>query len=64
MKDLRKEVRVLKAIQGIKYSEIAEYLKVKPSSFYCWLKGYYELSKQKEEQLKEIINNLNCESRS
>lgn len=58
MKNLRKEVKLLKAMQGIKYSEIAEYLEVKPSSLYCWLKGYYELSKQKEEQLEEIINNL------
>ena len=36
---LRTEVRKLKVYQDIQYKEIAEYLEVKNSSFYNWLKG-------------------------
>ena len=39
--NLRKEVKLLKALQGITYKEIAEYIEVKENSLYCWLKGYY-----------------------
>lgn len=34
---LRKEVRYLKALQGISYKEIAEYLEITNNSMYCWL---------------------------
>ena len=44
---LRKECKLLKAIQGISYKEIAEYLEIKQDSFYCWIKGYYDLGKDK-----------------
>ena len=36
---LRDEVKLLKALQGISYKEIAEYLEMPPKSFYNWLKG-------------------------
>lgn len=55
---LRKECKLLKAIQGISYKELAEYLEVKQDSFYCWLKGYYDFSDQKQADLKTIIENL------
>ena len=55
---LRKECKLLKAIQGVSYKEIAEYLEIKQDSFYCWLKGYYNLGDKKISQLKEIINNI------
>lgn len=55
---LRKECKLLKAIQGITYKELAEYLEIKQDSFYCWLKGYYDLGDEKVKQLREIIINL------
>ena len=55
---LRKECKLLKAMQGISYKEIAEYLELKQNSFYCWIKGYYDLGENKQRQLKEIISNL------
>lgn len=55
---LRKECKLLKAMQGISYKEISEYLELKQDSFYCWIKGYYDLGENKQRQLKEIISNL------
>lgn len=55
---LRKECKLLKAMQGIAYSEIAEYLGLKPSSFYNWLCNYYDFGEKKQKQLKDIINDL------
>lgn len=56
--DLRKQVRLLKALQGVSYTEFAEDLEIHRNSFYNWLKGYYNLSLEKELRLKEIINLL------
>ena len=55
---LRKEVKLLKAIQGISYKEIAEYLEIRQDSLYNWLCGYYELGKSKQMRLSDIISNL------
>lgn len=55
---LRIEVRKLKVYQDIQYKEIAEYLEVKNSSFYNWLKGQFNLSQEKQNRLSEIIDNL------
>ena len=41
--ELRERVKLLKALQNISYKEMAEYLEIKQDSFYCWLKGYYNL---------------------
>lgn len=56
--ELRKECKLLKALQDISYKELAEYLEIKTDSFYCWLKGYYELGYSKQRKLLEIINTL------
>ena len=56
--DLRVEVKLLKALQGVSYKEIAEYLEVKQDSFYSWLKGNYEFGEEKELLLKEVITNI------
>ncbi len=56
--NLRKEVKVLKALQNITYKELAEDLEIHRNSFYNWLKGYYELSTEKAERLKEILELL------
>lgn len=56
--NLRNECKYLKCYQGITYKEIAEYLEIRQDSFYSWLKGYYNFSIERKEQLKEIIANL------
>ena len=53
---LRKKVKVLKALQNVTYTEIAEDLEINRNSFYNWLSGQYELSKEKENRLIEIID--------
>lgn len=54
--NLRKRVKVLKALQNITYTEIAEDLEINRNSFYNWLNGYYDLSKEKQNRLTEIID--------
>lgn len=53
---LRKECKLLKALQDVSYKELAEHLEIKTDSFYCWLKGYYDLSPEKQSRLKEIVS--------
>ena len=55
---LRREVKLIHALQGIKYKEIAEYLEIKQDSFWSWLHGYYNLSYEKQQRLLEIIDAL------
>lgn len=54
--NLRKEVKIIKALQNITYTEIAEDLEISRSAFYNWLSGQYNLSNEKENRLIEIIN--------
>lgn len=58
MQDLRKQVKLLKAMQGVPYKEIAEYLELSATSFYSWLNGQYEFGEDREERLKEVLANL------
>lgn len=55
---LRKQIKELKINQNITYREIAEYLEITRNSFYNWINGYYNLGDEKQQRLKEIINNL------
>lgn len=56
---LRKEVKLLKALQGVSYKELAEeYLGIRQDSFYAWLKGYYNLGEEKQKQLYDIVVTL------
>ncbi len=56
---LRKEVKLLKALQGISYTELAEsYLEIKKNSFYSWLRGDFDLSLEKQKLLYEVIETL------
>ena len=52
---LRNEVKLLKALQGISYKEIAGFLEIRQDSFYNWLKGYYNLGEEKQRRLIEVI---------
>ena len=54
-KNLRKEVKLLKALQGISYKEVAEFLEIRQDSFYNWLKGYYEFSEERQRRLLDVI---------
>lgn len=40
--ELRKEVRLLKALQGITYKELAEFMEIKQGSFLNWLHNRYD----------------------
>ena len=56
---LRREVKLLKALQGISYTELAEsYLEIKKNSFYSWLHGDFDLSLEKQKLLYEVIETL------
>jgi transposase len=37
--NLRKQVKIIKALQNITYTEIAEDLEISRSAFYNWLNG-------------------------
>ena len=39
--ELRKEIKLLKALQGVSYTEIAEHLEIHRNSLYNWLNGQY-----------------------
>jgi len=52
---LRKEVKLLKALQGVSYKEIAELLEIRQDSFYNWLKGYYEFGEERQNRLLDVI---------
>lgn len=57
--DLRKEVRILKAIGQIdNYAEVAEMIEITKNSFYNWLNGYYNLSSDRKKLLNIIVDDL------
>ena len=56
--ELRKQIKMLKALQGISYKEISEYLEITPNSLYNYLRGAYDLSDEKADALRDIISNL------
>lgn len=56
--NLRKQVKLLKALQGVSYKEIAELLEIKTNSFYAWVNAAYDLGEERENALIEIITNL------
>ena len=58
MENLRQRVKLLKALQGVSYKEIAEYIELPPKSFYNWLNGQFEFSEEREQRLIEILDLL------
>ena len=56
--ELRKQVKLLKALQGITYKELAEYLEIKVDSLYSWLRGNYDFSEKRLLMLQNVITNL------
>ena len=56
--ELRKQVKLLKALQGITYKELAEYLEIKVDSLYSQLRGNYDFSEKRLSMLQNVITNL------
>jgi transposase-like protein len=57
--ELRKLTRVAKACsEDITYKDLAESIDININSFYNWLNGYYELSREKARYLEDIVINL------
>ena len=55
---LRKECKYLKLFQNVYYKEMAEYLEIRPDSFYNWLNGYYNFGEDRQKQLQAIIETI------
>ena len=55
---LRKKVKLLQGLQDITQKELAEYLEIKPDSFWSWLHSYYDFGEDKQEKLEQIICDL------
>lgn len=55
---LRKECKLLKALQGIPYTQLATLLGIPASSFYNWLSNSYDYGEERQKHLLEIINTL------
>lgn len=53
--DIRLKVKLLKVKKDISYLQLAKELGIKRNSFYNWLKGYYDLSLTKLNNLIQII---------
>ena len=56
--ELRKQVKLLKALHGTTYKELAEYLEIKVDSLYSWLRGNYDFSEKRLSMLQNVITNL------
>ena len=55
---LRKEVKALKAFQGITYKQIADKLEIKQRSMYNWLRGEFDLGANKKRKLYQILKQM------
>ncbi len=56
--ELRKKVKLIKALQNISYKELSEYLEIKQNSLYNFIRGAYDLSDEKAERLESILSDL------
>ena len=56
--NLRQQTKILKALQGISYAEIAEYMEIHVHSFYNWLNNQYNFTTTNCIRLQQIINTL------
>ena len=56
--ELRIRVKQLKVFQGISYKELAEYLEIRVSSLYNWLKCQYSFSHKRKERLEDLLDIL------
>lgn len=61
---LRFKVKEVKAFYGVSYKELAEKIGIKTTSFYSWLKGYFDLSLKKQAKLFEILKLISTERKT
>lgn len=52
---LRHQVKLLKALQGVSYKQIAEEIGIKPDSLCSWLRCNYSFSDDRIGRLKQVI---------
>lgn len=55
---LRQEVRITKALYGVKYKDMAEQINLPAKSFASWLNGQYNFSDERASALKEVLKNI------
>lgn len=55
---LRQDVRVTKALYGIKYKDMAEQINLPAKSFASWLNGQYNFSDERAPALKKVLKNI------
>lgn len=58
--NLRIQVKLVKALYGdiFSYKDIADLLQININSFYNWLNGAYNLSREKEKLLQLWLNDV------
>lgn len=56
--NLRQEVRITKALYGVKYKDMAEQINLPAKSFASWLNGQYNFSDERASALKEVLKNI------
>lgn len=54
-KTARKEVKLLKALEGVSYSEFADMVGISKNSIYCWLNQQFELGVDRLKVVEEVI---------
>ena len=55
---LGEKIKYLRKKSDMSQQTLADYLEIKTSSFYNWLKGQYDFSTERQNRLAEIIGNL------
>lgn len=53
--ELRRQVRLIKALRGVPYKKFAEAMGIAQANFSNWLCGKYNFGEEKQQQLVEII---------
>lgn len=60
-KELRIQVKLLKALNDITYSELAEMMDLSKSTIYNWLDGQFDFGQKRTNELIELVTNLKGE---
>ena len=55
---LRTRVKEIKCYQNVNYKELAEYMEMKPQTFYSWLQGLFNFSDANRQKLEDILDIL------
>ena len=55
---LRNEIKELKLQEGVSYKEFVEIINYNYSTFYSWLRGSFNYSEEKLEDIENLINSI------